>query len=209
MEQILLDGNRLELTGDMEHLGQLLDQIKAHIPDGRIISHLFLDEREVFEQSNEQLRSWSLAPIHVVRINTTTVNAQVLTSLADLQTFLKEVRPVLRQSSRELRFGAVPGAAGRLADCFEGLDMAVRSIEQIVMVLPRLNAGLSDQELACFSKSEVDLLGELVSDFTKKDWLSVADRIEFQLDPLMGRWQTVINRVSATLKTTPAPAQGS
>lgn len=205
MEQILMDGNQLELTGEMNNLGQLLDQLKPYVTEGRIISHCHMDDQEVFDQTSEKLDSLLLEHVHVVRVFTSPLQVQVLNNLTEIQTFLKEVRPILRQSSRELRFGAVGGAAARLADCFEGLDTAVRSIEQIVILLPRLNASLSEQELACFSKSEVDLLGELVTDFTSKDWLSVADRIEFQLDPLMGRWQTVLNRVAATLKALPAP----
>lgn len=200
MEKLMLNGSRLEIPGEFAALGDLLEQLKSHVAEDSIITHVFLDDQDVFEQAEESMRVLSLSTVNTVRVVTAPLNRQILDNIAELLNFLKELRPVLRQASRELRFGAVAEASTKLADCFTGLDTAVRNIEQLVPVLPALNAGMSETELASFSKNENDLLGELVKDFTSKDWLSVADRIEFQLDPLMGRWQGVLNRVSGALK---------
>lgn len=200
MEKLMLNGSRLEIPGEFAALGDLLEQLKSHVAEDSIITHVFLDDQDVFEQAEETMRVLSLSTVNTVRVVTAPLNRQILDNIAELLNFLKELRPVLRQASRELRFGAVAEASTKLADCFTGLDTAVRNIEQLVPVLPALNAGMSETELASFSKNENDLLGELVKDFTSKDWLSVADRIEFQLDPLMGRWQGVLNRVSGALK---------
>lgn len=200
MEKIMLNGSRLEIPGEFAALGDLLEQLKSHVAEDSIITHVFLDDQDVFEQAEESMRVLSLSTVNTVRVVTAPLNRQILDNIAELLNFLKELRPVLRQASRELRFGAVAEASTKLADCFTGLDTAVRNIEQLVPVLPALNVGMSETELASFSKNENDLLGELVKDFTSKDWLSVADRIEFQLDPLMGRWQGVLNRVSGALK---------
>lgn len=200
MEKLMLNGSRLEIPGEFAALGDLLEQLKSHVAEDSIITHVFLDDQDVFEQAEETMRVLSLSTVNTVRVVTAPLNRQILDNIAELLSFLKELRPVLRQASRELRFGAVAEASTKLADCFTGLDTAVRNIEQLVPVLPALNAGMNETELASFSKNENDLLGELVKDFTSKDWLSVADRIEFQLDPLMGRWQGVLNRVSGALK---------
>lgn len=204
MTSILIDGSPLELEGELSKLGEVFDKVKLALPRERIVSQLFLDDREVLEQEHEALRETPMSAVTNIRIVTASLVRQIEENVGELLNFLKELRPVLRQASRELRFGAVPDATTKLADCFTGLDTAVRNIEQLMNVLPSLSAGFSEAELAYFSSTENDLLGELIKDFTNKDWLSVADRIEFQLDPLMGRWQTVLNRVSTTLKA-PAP----
>lgn len=200
MAQILMDGTALALEQEPEQVGQLFDLLRAHVPSGRIISHVYLDEREVLEQEHNALRNQALASVQTVRVVTATLNKQVFDNIGELLNFLRELRPVLRQASRELRFGAVAEATTKLADCFTGMDTAVRNIEQLVGLLPTLKAGFSEAELSCFSRSEIGMFNELTKDFSNKDWLGVADRLEFQVDPLMGRWQTVLSRVSNTLK---------
>lgn len=201
--KVTIDGSPMEIDPEMTKLGEVFDKVKGALPKERIVSQLFLDDREALEQEHAALRDTELGTVATIRFVTASLSRQVEENVGELLNFLKELRPVLRQASRELRFGAVPDATTKLADCFTGLDTAVRNIEQLMSVLPGLSAGFSEAELAYFSASENDLLGELVKDFTNKDWLSVADRIEFQLDPLMGRWQTVLNRVSTTLKNPP------
>jgi hypothetical protein len=201
MRQLIMDGAEVDLKASFNQLGELLDTLRDRVPEGRIITHLYLDEREILQDGPEKMRDHLLEPVGTVRVETSPLMAQITRNVAELQTFLKEMRPVLRQAGRELRYGAVTNASTRLADCFDGMETAVRSIEQLAPLLSQLNAGLSDDDLQHFSNREGDLLAELVADFQRKDWLSLADRLEFQLDPLMGRWQAVVNRVMSALQS--------
>jgi len=200
MAQTIMDGQKLEVGG-VGKLGALLDQAQEHIPEGRIVTKLYLDDEEVLDLNHEQLLERTLDKVGEVRVQTGSIREELIHNVNELLVFLKEVRPILRQASRELRYGSVAEAAKKLADCFEGMETMVASIDQVSRLLPALDAGLTEEELKYFSTREGELLKSVVVDFEKQEWLALADRIEFQMEPLMGRWYSVLNRVTGTLKS--------
>jgi len=199
MQAVLLDDKPFDTTTNYTMLGELLDELKDKVPDGRIIHQIFLDDREVLDEKLEALRNHELDSVNTVKLMTSPLSVQIQTNIKDLVSFLKEMRPIQRQAARELRFGQIPEASTKLADCFEGLETLVRSLDQLSSVLPSLGITLSPDELKYFSRKEGAMLGELISEFQEKNWLGVADRLEFQLDPLLGRWENILDRISSAI----------
>ena len=150
MRQLFMDDAEITLDATFARLGELLETLNQRTPEGRIISHLFLDGREVMELQQDLLQNESLDAVETVRVVTSPLRTQVQENVNGLLDFLKELRPVLRQAGRELRYGAISDASSKLAECFEGMETAVRSIDQLVPVLPGLGASLSEEELSHF-----------------------------------------------------------
>lgn len=201
MFTVTIDDVAVELKEIPKNMGDLFNIIKNDIADDKIIVQIFLNDVDVFNKDHDELRKDDLKGEETIKVVTATLNSQVLSHVQALVKFFIEMRPVMRQASRELRYGAVPTASTKLAECFEGLETVIRLVNELTPVLPKVDAALSNDEIAIFAQNPEKILISLINDFETGDWMALADRLEFQLDPLMGRWQMAMNRVLQSLKT--------
>ena len=106
MQQLIMDSAEMNLNLECAELGDLLDELNRFIPEGRIISKLYLDDREVMDQGHDVLRAQQLDPVQTVRIETSSIELELQLNVSDILSYFKEMRPILRQAGRELRYGS-------------------------------------------------------------------------------------------------------
>jgi proline dehydrogenase len=105
--------------------------------------------------------------------------------------YLERLNPAMEKAAELFRMGDEKKANEHYAQCIEGLQWFIHMVEgakQLLQVSYKEPENLVSQLPPLTSKLNV-IVDEMFSAQTDKDWIMLADLLEYELVPLLKRWE--------------------
>jgi hypothetical protein len=188
-----------------ETWGELLASLDSDLcGSGRIVTAARFDGVDEPAFRDPGVVERRLDAVQKVEVESGTPVQLLLRTLDDTSAAVDELCGAARRTSDAFRGFDIKTAQLDLAELAQGL-MALTSIVRAMAL--SLHASL--QALDCDGRSVAAIMGEMLG-YTEAliaaqqagDWLSVADTIEYDIEPALGRWQGILG----TLRTACAAA---
>jgi tetratricopeptide (TPR) repeat protein len=131
----------------------------------------------------------------------------VVESLKDKQKHVPQIAKSLEEIAVDLQTGSEAYAMERLQQIIDELSSMVRTLERAeeVFGLDYECLDVKDQTIHQRSEELNNLLSEVIAAFENKDLVLLADLLEYELAPLISRWEEVIRRVVDYVEKTSNP----
>jgi len=202
--KIILNNEEIEQEVDeFKTLGDLLQYLKnSRFGDREFISTISLNGESVNEDKRSGLENRPIDEITSVEINTDHPLDVSLRVLENMGEFLRHLAALINQSADKFRLDDDTVANRHFMNCVEGLQTFVDVLDK-VKSLNNLDftqikhgsasaAGKQDELLKVFNSLHVTQ--------TNRDWIAVADLLEYELAPLVNDWKDFLPAISTELK---------
>ena len=185
---------KFDLPKDIEKLDQLSDIIqKNFILQGRIVTSFIIDNRDILIDENIQDQI-DLSKINEILIETTSSCKVAIKKLEIASQHIHKVIPIITHSAQLLRIGKVVEANKQYLNCIDDLNKLILIIVQAqgVIAYTYTSSVLKNTIDENQQQDFIKLLQELVKAQHGKDWITVADLLEYKLIPLLTIWEKII-----------------
>ncbi|MBI2188336.1 MAG: hypothetical protein HYU37_14640 [Acidobacteria bacterium] len=180
--------------------GELLEKLDVTAADeGRLLSAARFDGVDEPAFRDPALATRSLAAIGRIEVETAVPAAFLRACL------LETIEPLQRVAERTASLAAV--YRGRdLASGHEGLTEVAAELQLLTRLIDMLTGPVGLKLTTVTDEAGADLtalgatLDTLVSAQTSEDWLTVADILEYELEPAIRRWTEILTRVANDLQ---------
>jgi hypothetical protein len=152
-----------------------------------IATAVTVDGREV---ALDALAGFALAGAREVRIESAPPAAIAAASLAGAAEYASRVRPALREIAGLLRTGELESANELFSQAADALSVLLYALASAAHHL-----GAVGQPLAAAASAAEPWLAAIVKAQEERDWVRVADYLEFELAPRVEEWQASCERV--------------
>jgi hypothetical protein len=203
MATIVVNNTESTRTNDWETWGDLLDSLDADMSgSGRIVTAARFDGVDEPAFRDPATVGRRLDSVHVVEVESGTPIELMLHTLDEASAAVDELREAARRTGDGFRGYDIKAAQLDLAEFAQGL-MALTSIVRAMAL--SLHADL--QTLECDGRPVGAVMAEmlgyteaLIASQRASDWLSVADTIEYDIEPALGRWRNILAALRGTCR---------
>lgn len=202
--KIILNNEEIEHEVDrFNTLGDLLENLKSsRFGDKEFISAISINGDTIEENKRAGLENKPIGEITSLEISTDHPLDVSLRVLENMGEFLRHLVVLINQSADKFRMDDETDANKYFINCVEGLQTfvgvldKVRSLNNIDLSLIKhgsVSAAEKQDELSkIFSSLQVTQ--------ADKDWIAVADVLEYELAPLINDWRDILPVISSELK---------
>lgn len=194
---------QIEITNEML-LGSLFQQLKSHISvQNKIITDLNLDGEELTQERQKELANTKAINYKSLKLATVDVNETSLRVLNDLRNQLGNLDSVLEQAHLQISRGDTQNALKTLQVCFEFWQTLLRGVDHITILKSiDLSQFVIDGEggFAILQKL-IQAFSRFNDAFKKQDIVLMADITQFELRPLVPKWEKIIDMLINKIKT--------
>ncbi len=184
-------------------LGEILEEFVAkRFFKDEFISSMSVNGVLVLDDEMEPMKSKPISDISSLVISTETFRNVSIRSLESMGQYLDGLAGMVEQSADKFRMEDDTEANKYFISCVEGLQTFVGIIDK-VKTLNSLDFSAIEFEGSSLSKKEHELLSVLNSLFEMqkaRDWISLADILEYELVPLVLQWKEILLSIAVVLK---------
>lgn len=200
--KVSLNGEDLNLDfGNIKSLSSIIDHVaKENLDGGELINSVLVNGSEIDGKSKDL----SLAEIELVEV-TTIKNPvmEVVSLLNKMLEYLKNLGEGLTLVSDGFRIGSPEEANKMLFSAIEGIESFSELIDtvELLTVSNTNSVDLSNKSMEIESrKNELStILKEIQSAQENRDWVNLADKLEYELKPSLELWGTLIPEIVGEL----------
>ncbi len=205
MARVLVNNEATAVENGPKTLGELIDWAdRASADRGQLVTAIRLDGVDEPSFRDNALAATSLDGVATIEVDAVAPAALVAESVAEARAGLAGLRQHTLEVGRRFRGTRVANANQGLADLTQGLGTLVSLLEALGGAL-----GLSLETLSVNGRSIVGLIDDLAQPLvaiaeaqTQQDWVTVADLLEFDLEPALGRCEPLFDALSAMTRQT-------
>jgi hypothetical protein len=184
-------------------LGDLLENfVKKRFFKDEFIAGMTVNGAEITEAEMGPVRTKLVSDVASLQIRTQTFRNVSVNALESIGEYLDELATVIVSSANRFRSANEAEANTHFVNCIDGLQTFVGIIDKI----KTLN-GLDFEKMTYKSRPISEKEGALLTALnaihetqTRKDWVSLADTLEFELAPQIIEWKDVLSEVISALK---------
>ncbi|MBI5179040.1 MAG: hypothetical protein HZA04_07240 [Nitrospinae bacterium] len=184
-------------------LGELIEEFVAkRFFKDEFINTLVVNGTVIPDAEMAPVRMKPLSDITTLQMTTETFRNVSVRALDSMSEYLDGLAGMVEQSADKFRMDDEVEANKYFISCVEGLQTFVGIIDK-VKTLNGLDFGKMTHEGTSIGEKESALLGVLNSLFEiqmKKDWVSLADILEYELSPLIIEWKAILQTVADILR---------
>jgi hypothetical protein len=181
MPELEINGINLPINPAISEWRELLEELESsHLAPGKVIGAVHFDGTEVNEFRNQSVLTRPIRSIGKVRIEVVPLEEMVKTALIESETYLLNLQTALVDIAETFRQGRTDQANSRLTQAFEGIKMFVallRGIELALADIPNKPPSTVERIFGEMTPTLESLIGAQ----TQRDWILVADILEFEL----------------------------
>jgi len=190
-------------TQGQNTLGELIEQFvtKRFFKD-EFINTLTVNGTVVPEAEMAPVRMRPLNEVSSLIMTTDTFRNVSVRALDSMNEYLDGLAGMVEQSADKFRMDDEVEANKYFISCVEGLQTFVGIIDK-VKTLNSLDFARMTHEGVAIAEKESALLAVLNTLFEtqmRKDWVSLADILEYELSPLVIEWKTILHAVAGHLR---------
>jgi hypothetical protein len=184
-------------------LGDLLeDFVAARFFKDEFIATITVNGTRMSETDMLVAKDTPVSEVASLRITSDTFRNVSVNALESIGEYLDGLSELIKSSAEHFRMAGEPEANAYFVKCLDGLQTFVGIIDKVKNI-NSLDFQKINYKSTTISKKEASLLESLNSIYetqSKKDWVSMADMLEFELSPLIIEWKEILLLVTETLK---------
>jgi hypothetical protein len=181
MPQLEINGINLPINPALHTWQELLEELESkHLGVGKVIGAVHFDGTEVSEFREESVLTRSIKSIGEVRIEAVSLKEMVKSALIESEGYLLSLQTSLVDVAETFRQQQTDPANSKLTQVFEGIKMFVALLRGIELSLANSLNGRPSMVEQIFEEM-APTLESLIESQIQKDWVLVADILEFEL----------------------------
>ena len=184
-------------------LGDILEELKSNrLGEKDFISEIIINGENIVEEKRSGLEDRPLSDITSLEINTDNPFDISLRVLSNMEDFMGHLINLIDESADKFRLADEAEANKQFISCVEGLQTFVGVVDK-VKTLNKLDFNDITYESVPIAKRQAELLevfNSLHNTQANKDWITVADLLEYELSPLVKDWKEILPIITAELK---------
>ncbi len=193
MGDLFINGNSVDISN--QSIATFKDVIewtkKQHLPNGHIISNIVLNRAEVsLEQENEQA-GLPVEQIDELMIFTNSPNNIAIEAIRNTSNQIYSLKEYFGKSADFFRMGDISQAYTAYIEAINELSKFIDFLNLISPYFASMEQLQSMEIFAEFSKDFLVTAKELLEAQENDDWILLADLIEYELHPLLERWEEI------------------
>jgi hypothetical protein len=181
MPQLEINGINLPVAPEIHSWDQLLSELESkHLGRGQIISSVYFDGDEIVQFRESEHLERLLQSIAEVKIEAKPLRQMAREATQDISRYLVSLQASLADIADAFRNQLLEQANTRLSETFRGIKMLVSLLEGIELSMTgQYRCGTTQVEKAVEDMGPT--LESLIDAQSQKDWILVADILEFEL----------------------------
>ncbi|MFN8008431.1 MAG: hypothetical protein U0V70_15700 [Terriglobia bacterium] len=181
MEQVEINGTNLPISPSIQTWQDLLLELETkHIGEREIIASVRFDGNEILEFRDRAILDRSLQSIGEVRIQAILLEEMVKQAILDAENYLVSLQTAMVDTAETFRLRQLDEANDKLSQVLQGIKMFVALLQGIELSLRSSNR-LPGERISQLLNGMAPTLEGLIESQTHKDWILVADILEFEL----------------------------
>jgi hypothetical protein len=181
MQQLEINGINLPLNPAMHTWQDLLDELEStHLGEDKVISSVIFDGSEVLQFRDRETLNRSLQSIGEVKIEAVVLEEMLRRAMFDAEGYLLSLQTSMVDTAETFRHQRLDEANDKLSQVLQGIKMLAALLQGIELSLTaqgKLGPGGVERVLTEMGPT----LEGLIDSQTQKDWILVADILEFEL----------------------------
>ena len=184
-------------------LGDILEELKSNkLGKNDFISAIVINGENIVEEKRSGLEERLLSDITSLEINTDNPFDISMRVLSNMDGFMGHLINLIDESADKFRLADEAEANKQFISCVEGLQTFVGVVDKVKSI-NKLDFNDITYESVPIAKRQAELLdvfNSLHDTQANKDWISVADLLEYELSPLVRDWKEILLILTAELK---------
>ena len=177
-------------------LGAILDSIVGKTP-GSYIRRIWLDDKEFPSDDREALQK-NPSDIGSLEVELANLKDLVATNIANALDYLKKLIPGFEQAADLFRTGNEQEANKYYLQILDGIDW-FSQVVSVIMEPDEDETELPDadsESLQIRQKKLTDLMSQMLEANQNKDWVLLADILEYEMVPFYKDWETILSKLA-------------
>lgn len=184
-------------------LGGLLEEFVAkRFFRDEFISTIKINGEEIPENVMLTMKTKPVADVRSIEIATDTFRAVSIRALDSMDEYVEGLAALVEQSADKFRTDDETTANRNFINCVEGLQTFVGIIDKVKNI-NGLDFEAMKHDGGTLNQKEQKLLQVLNTLFTtqkNRDWISLADILEYELAPLIAEWKEILRSIANNLR---------
>lgn len=193
MTRVSVDNQAKDIgTASSGDFGQVLNDALASIPSNRIVTRILVDGKAIHPSDTQSFIQGE--PVGELEIRTVDKETWAVTGLDTCLNSLERVQRSLIRAAEMFRETDIGGANQFFAQCIDGLERYYEALT-ITRCALKLDFNTLQADGISAGKLEEDfgkILSHIILAQEKKDYHSVADRVEYELLTNLSAWATCL-----------------
>ena len=185
-------------------LGGLLEEFVAkRFFRDEFIATIKINGEKVPEEALAGMKSRPVGDVRSIEIDTDTFRAVSIRALDSMDEYVEGLVGLVEQSADKFRTDDETAANRNFINGVEGLQTFVSIIDKVKSINGLDFVSMKHGD-ATLSQKEQELLGVLNSLFVtqkNRDWVGLADILEYELAPLIREWKEILQSIANNLRT--------
>jgi len=180
-------------------LGELLDQIQKNtVLPGTYMSAVILDgshiDLQIEESKAQEFRAVLVNDIEKLEIEIVSVQEIVNKNLENAEQYLEKLIPGIEKAAELFQMEDETEANQFFLNIIDGIDWLSQVLEGVVtaLTIDVENTKIKGKTIQERQTQLIDLTQQLVEANKNKDWVLVADLLEYEILPFYGEWSELI-----------------
>jgi hypothetical protein len=176
-------------------LGAILDSMVKQAP-GSYIRRMWLDGKESPSDDREALQK-NPSDIDSLEVELANLKDLVATNIANALDYLKKLIPGFEQAADLFRTGNEQEANKYYLQILDGIDW-FSQVVSVIMQPDEEETELSDaddENLQVRQKKLTDLMSQMLEANQNKDWVLLADILEYEMVPFYKDWENILSKL--------------
>lgn len=163
-------------------LGELVQQLLASRPEPSVATRLCVNGDAVPAESLEELHEVPIEGLEELELESEPVRAVAVRSLESAADFARQVQAALCRSAALMRSGEMDDALALYTQGLDGVSVLLFVVDSVAT-----NLGEPAAPLTAVTQDLQPWLETLTEAQERADWIQVADCLQYELAPLLGR----------------------
>ncbi|MBI4389199.1 MAG: hypothetical protein HY580_03380 [Nitrospinae bacterium] len=192
--KILINGIEDAQKYDGTTLGDVLRQIEqTKVLRGTFISNLKLNRQDSDLRSEEVLRT-PIPAIQSLEIEISSISALITKNIANAEEYLNKLIPGIQKAAGLFHSGSEQEANQFFIIIVDGIDWLSQVVDSVVDAMG-MDAGkiqVNGKTVLERKSQLLDLIQQMLNANKNKDWVHLADLLEYEILPFYQEWQTFL-----------------
>lgn len=182
-----VDPNLTEITTFSQLFQRLVDD---HVQKGAVVVSVRLNREDLTEEKMKNLAAFPISRIESLELESANLSRLILDGVEKVNGLIGQLVPALEETADRFRTQPEEEANRYFRECLDGVSQMVEFIEnfQRVTGLDFSHEVILGTQVSDRQKKLLDLSRDLHKAQVEKDWVMLADLLEYELVPHLQEW---------------------
>ncbi|MFQ5443653.1 MAG: hypothetical protein ACE5EK_03445 [Nitrospinales bacterium] len=192
--KIIINGREESIDFEGDTLGHAFAEIKKHPSSTeKIISQLRLNDKEISWDTKENLET-PLSDTDTIEVEFSTLNEIILKNINNAEHYLQKLIPGIEKAAELFQTENEQDANKYFLIIIDGIDWFSQVLDGVMKAagLDPSSIELKGETLQNRKNHLIDLMGKMLDANQNKDWVLMADLLEYEIAPYYKEWTQLI-----------------